>query len=167
MSLPRLLYSESYREPLLPSGTSSCRGGGGDPPSRRRGNSDADITSDIQLEIDSQSFATEPFHQFDNAGIEADWRAAASPHLPAGGAAGGSPEGRLTGGVDENSEHERVQPEISHASGSSAGSAVNYGKARILAHRRNSVMVLYAQMSYDNSILLSRLPCRPLQSNAS
>ena len=144
MSVPRLLYAESYREPLLPlengGGSSGSSGsGGGDPlnmSSKRSETSDADISD--QLEIASQTFTTEPFHRFGNAAAAGHRRAAAFPRVPAGGKGGGddgSSEGRLTGGIDGNSDPEVAayvvkergghQPGVS---GSSVRPAANCGK---------------------------------------
>ena len=129
MSLPRMLYAESYREPLLPSGTRAS--GGGSYP--LGGHLDADITSDIQLELESESFATEPFHRFSNAAAAGRRRADATPNprLPASAGTGGSSEERFSaaGGVDEKSEYSGAQPGINHARGASVGSALGSGKS--------------------------------------
>ena len=112
MSVPKLLYADSYLEPLLQPGKSGGSSGssGGDPSNmslKISETSDADISD--QLEIASQSFATEPFHRFGNAAAAEHRRAAAFPRVAAGGKGSGddgASEGRLTGGVDGNSDPE-------------------------------------------------------------
>ena len=140
MSLPRLLYAESYREPLLPLGTRA----GGEPLDMsylKRGEA-SDADKNDQLELESPSFTTEPFHRFGNAAAAAHRQAAAFPRAPNGGGRDGSSEARLTGGVDGKSDPEvaayvtkerggyaGAQFGVIHASGASVGSAVaNCGK---------------------------------------
>lgn len=91
MSLPRLLYSESGAEPLLPA-VSDNRAT--DNPKAMSSKTDA--SDDIfSSNGESLSFTTEPFHRFGNA-------AAAHRNSPAVQ----STEDRLMGGVDANSDPE-------------------------------------------------------------
>jgi hypothetical protein len=103
--------------------------------SKRGETSDADKND--QLELESPSFTTEPFHRFGNAAAAAHRQAAAFPRVPNGGGRGGSSEARLTGGVDGKSDPEvaayvtkerggyaGAQFGVIHASGASVRSAV-------------------------------------------
>lgn len=88
MSLPKLLYSVTDTEPLLPTGSNSAS----DEPIAMSSHNGATDSFSFDVLATEGSFTTEPFHRFGNA--------AAAHHPPAVGGSGDW----LTGGVNGNTD---------------------------------------------------------------